>query len=92
GIHPFTANLYSRVKVYRKFGFNRFYHLDGGSRLSYTHKIDNSPRIDDWSAYQQVLLNLRNHHGNQFIQLATMQNHMPYDNFYHHNNYKVSGT
>lgn len=21
-----------------------------------------------------------------------MQNHMPYDNFYHHNNYKVSGT
>ncbi|MFR0581191.1 LTA synthase family protein [Limosilactobacillus mucosae] len=92
GIHPFTANLYSRVKVYHKFGFNKFYHLDGGSRLSYTHKIDNSPRIDDWSAYQQVLLNLKNHHGNQFIQLATMQNHMPYDNFYHHNNYKVSGT
>lgn len=90
GVHPFTANLYSRKTVYRKFGFNKFYHFDGGSKLTYTSKIQHNPRVSDKAAYQEVLLHLKQPH-NKFIQLATMQNHMPYDPaYYRHLQYKAS--
>ncbi|MFD1672138.1 LTA synthase family protein [Agrilactobacillus yilanensis] len=92
GIHPFSANLYSRKQVYKKFGFNKFYHLNGGDPLSYTAKIDNSPYISDASAYAQTLKVLNDHQGGQFINLVTMQNHMPFDAYYKETNYTVSGT
>lgn len=93
GVHPFSANLYSRKTVYRKFGFNKFYHFDGGSKLTYTSKIEDSPRVSDWSVYQQIMWCLHHHRGGQFIQVATMQNHMPYHlNYYRTNPFKVSGT
>jgi phosphoglycerol transferase MdoB-like AlkP superfamily enzyme len=91
GIHPFTANLYSRIKVYKKFGFNRFYHLDSKDKLSYTAHIQNSPYISDHAAYKQTLKVMRDHPQGQFINLVTMQNHMPFDNYYQHDNYQVSG-
>lgn len=90
GVHPFTANLYSRKTVYRKFGFNKFYHFDGGSKLTYTSKIQHNPRVSDKAAYQEVLLHLKQPHS-KFIQLATMQNHMPYNpDYYQHLQYKVN--
>lgn len=93
GVHPFTANLYSRKTVYKKFGFDKFYHFDGGNKLTYTSQIDDSPRVSDWSTYQQIMWCLRHHRGGQFIQVATMQNHMPYHlNYYRTNPFKVSGT
>lgn len=89
GIHPFTANLYSRKKVYAKFGFKKFYHFDGGNKLTYTSKIQHNPRVSDKAAYQETLLHLKQP-GNKFIQLATMQNHMPYNtDYYRHLQYKV---
>ncbi|MCI2030672.1 LTA synthase family protein [Limosilactobacillus sp.] len=92
GIHPFSANLYSRKTVYKKFGFNKFYHFDGGNKLTYTQKIHNSPRVSDDSAYQEVTLNLKRHPHGKFVQLATMQNHMPYGpDYYAKNNFHVSG-
>ena len=92
GIHPFTANLYSRKTVYKKFGFNKFYHLDGGSKLTYTKKVQNSPRISDQSTYQEILLNLKRQPHGKFVQVATMQNHMPYEtSYYKQLNYKVTG-
>lgn len=92
GIHPFTANLYSRKAVYRKFGFNKFYHFDGGAKITYTKKIQNSPRVSDDSAYKEITLNLRRHPHGKFVQMATMQNHMPYDpSYYHQRQFKVSG-
>lgn len=92
GVHPFTANLYSRKTVYKKFGFNKFYHFDGGSKITYTKKIHNSPRVSDDSAYKEVTLNLKRQPHGKFIQLATMQNHMPYEpTYYAKNNYHVSG-
>ncbi|WP_162257106.1 LTA synthase family protein [Limosilactobacillus secaliphilus] len=81
-VHPFSANLYDRKTVFRKFGFQRFYHLDGGSRLTYKRHIDQSPRISDDSAYKETTLHLKGCHG-RFIQLSTMQNHMPYQPAYY---------
>lgn len=92
GIHPFTANLYNRKEDYQKFGFNSFYYLGSRYHLRYHHHLGTSPRIDDWSAYQQILWQLQKKHGNQFIQVATMQNHMPYNNYYHPNHFQVSGS
>lgn len=90
GIHPFSANLYSRKTVFRKFGFQRFYHLDGGDHLTYTHHIDKSPRISDDSAYKEATLHLKGTRG-RFIQLSTMQNHMPYKpNYYQQVKYHVT--
>lgn len=92
GIHPFSANLYSRKTVYKKFGFNKFYHFDGGNKITYTQKIQHSPRVSDDSAYKEVTLNLKRQPHGKFVQLATMQNHMPYEpTYYAKNNYHVSG-
>lgn len=92
GIHPFSANLYSRKTVYKKFGFNKFYHLNDGDPLTYQAKIDKSPYISDASAYKQTLKVLKDHPGGQFINLVTMQNHMPFDAYYNQTDYTVSGT
>lgn len=91
-IHPFTANLYNRKQVYSKLGFDKFYHLQDGDKLSYTAKIQNSPYISDASAYSQTLKEITDHSGSQFINLVTMQNHMPFDNYYEKTDYSVSGT
>lgn len=92
GIHPFTANLYSRKAVYKKFGFNKFYHFDGGSKITYTSKIQKNPRVSDDSTYKEIDLNLdRQPHG-KFVQVATMQNHMPYEpSYYQKRQFHVSG-
>lgn len=92
GIHPFSANLYSRKQVYKKFGFNKFYHLVDGDKLTYTDKIEDSPYISDESAYKQTLKVMNDHQGGQFINLVTMQNHMPFDDYYKNNDYSVSGS
>lgn len=92
GIHPFTANLYSRKAVYHKFGFNKFYHFDGGDKITYTSKIQHNPRVSDDSTYKEIDLNLRRQPHGKFVQVATMQNHMPYQpNYYRRRQYHVSG-
>ncbi|MDV4567587.1 LTA synthase family protein, partial [Enterococcus faecium] len=92
-IHPFTAALYRRKQVFDKFGFDRFYYLDSPDKLTYTDKIEQSPRISDDSAYKETLKALQsNTETSQFIQLSTMQNHMPYDDYYSELNYTAEGT
>lgn len=92
-IHPFTATLYRRKQVFDKFGFDKFYYLDSPDKLTYTDKIEQSPRISDESAYKETLKSLKsNTETSQFIQLSTMQNHMPYDDYYSELNYTSEGT
>lgn len=92
GIHPFTANLYSRKTVYKKFGFKKFYHFDGGNKITYKSKIQNNPRVSDDSTYKEIDLNIHRQPHGKFIQVATMQNHMPYrPEYYHKRQYHVSG-
>lgn len=92
GLHPFSANLYSRKTVYRKFGFNKFYHFDGGSRITYTSKIQHNSRVSDDATYHEIDLDLHRHPHGKFIQVATMQNHMPYKpTYYDHHEFRVRG-
>ncbi|MCH3922813.1 LTA synthase family protein [Limosilactobacillus sp.] len=91
GIHPFTANLYSRKTVYHKFGFAKFYHFGSADKLTYTKKIYHNPKVSDDSTYKEITLNLRRQPHGKFVQVATMQNHMPYQNYYRHNHYSISG-
>lgn len=87
GIHPNSGSFYNRVGVYKKFGFNKFYHL--GSKtypIKHQHKIDKNPYLSDQTAYDNALDQLKNKHNGEFINLVTMQNHLPFDQHYYHNN------
>lgn len=91
-IHPFTANLYNRKTVYHKFNFAKFYYIDSPNKLTYTNKIQHNPKISDASAYQEITLNLRRQPHGKFVQVATMQNHMPYQpSYYKKDHFQVSG-
>lgn len=92
-IHPFTAALYQRKKVFEKFGFDRFYHIDSKNKLTYTDKIEKNPFISDEASYNETLKALKsNMTTSQFIQLSTMQNHMPYDDYYRTLDYTAEGS
>lgn len=82
-IHPYLGTFYNREQVYQKFGFQRFYHLNGKYTIKHQHRIDHSPYLSDQTAYANVMDQLHRQHHGQFIQLVTMQNHFPYtQNFY----------
>lgn len=92
-IHPFTARLYNRINVFKKFGFKKFYYVGSRYKLTYKHKLGTSTYISDKSAYKDTLkvINQKNT-GSKFIQLSTMQNHMPYSNYYKNNQFKATGS
>jgi phosphoglycerol transferase MdoB-like AlkP superfamily enzyme len=78
-IHPFPANFYNRINVFKQMGFEKFYHLEGKNKLSYTKHLSGSVYISDDSAYKELLFQLnKKDKGSKFIQLTTMQNHTPY--------------
>ncbi|OJG97866.1 sulfatase [Enterococcus termitis] len=92
-IHPFTASLYKRKDVFEKFGFDKFYYVDSPDKLTYTDKVGDSRYISDESAYKETLKALKsNEETTQFIQLSTMQNHMPYGDFYDQLDYTAEGS
>lgn len=93
-IHPYNASLYNRKNVFKKFGFQKFYYQGSKYKLSYQSKIGKNPYVSDSSAYKQTLkLISDNKKKSQFIQLSTMQNHMPFDKYYSNSNkYKVTGS
>lgn len=53
-IHPYTANLYNRIGVFNKYGFQHFYHIDSKDKLSFTDRLGNSSVISDESAYEEL--------------------------------------
>ncbi|KRN47698.1 LTA synthase family protein [Pediococcus damnosus] len=90
-IHPYTGTTYNRTTVFKKFGFQHFYNFNG-NKLSYTKKIGKSQYVSDDSAYKQLLKQVNSTKKGQFIQLSTMQNHMPYTpGTYAKNEYKATG-
>lgn len=84
-IHPFTGTFYNRDTVYQKFGFNRLYSLYGHYKVKHKHYLGNNTYVDDQSAYENVDDQLNRRHSGQFINLITMQNHLPYNNLYKNN-------
>ena len=49
-IHPFSANTYSRLNVFEKFGFDKFHYIGSPDGLNYTQKIEANPYISDEAA------------------------------------------
>ncbi|KFI45435.1 Phosphoglycerol transferase MdoB [Bifidobacterium bohemicum] len=88
--HPYQSSMYSRAADYKKFGFPHFYTLNEPDVISPQVKKDNSPYIDDESAYTSVLDWMKRHKDSRFVQLATMQNHMPYHNWYADNAFSAT--
>lgn len=92
-IHPYMGTLYNRLNVFKKFGFKKFHYLESPDGFKHLDKIDKNPYVSDASAYNETLDVIRNNQNEtQFIQLSTMQNHMPYDDYYESNNFEFEGT
>lgn len=90
--HPYYKNMYLRDIDYKKFGFSHFYTLDSNPPITHHDGLDNSPYASDAEAYQNVVDELQNSNHPQFIQLATMQNHPPYSDWYSDNQFKDADT
>lgn len=89
-VHPFQQSMYLRNINYRKFGFSYLYTLDSKIPLEHTGCIDRSPYVSDSEAYQSILDVLdkqQDSKSSQFLQLITMQNHMPYADYYDNNEF-----
>lgn len=92
-VHPYYSSMYLRNANYNKFKFSYFYTLDSKKPIWHQHHIDKSPDVDDASAYQCILdlldkQNTTNNDNPQFLQLVTMQNHLPYNDWYDNNEFK----
>ncbi|WP_164506795.1 LTA synthase family protein [Lapidilactobacillus bayanensis] len=79
-IHPYTARTYSRSEAFKKFGFQDFYTRWYGTKaVKYDGALGHSEFTSDASSFKDVLELLQEKQQSQFIQLSTMQNHMPYN-------------
>lgn len=84
-IHPYIGVFYSRQTVYNNFGFNKFMYLGSQYKIKHQSYIDRSLYLSDETAYANTIDEIVNAKGSKFINLVTMQNHMPYDkNVYDH--------
>lgn len=92
GYHPYESSMYSRATNYRKFGFSHFYTLTGPDVIKYQDKVDKSPYVSDKSSYDSALEGIKSGKTNKFIQIITMQNHMPYHEWYENNDYTAEST
>ena len=92
GFHPYEPSMYSRATNYRKFGFSHFYTLEGDDVIAHRDTIDKSPYVSDAATYRSVLDEVSSTDANQFISVITMQNHMPYNDWYSDNEFTVTNT
>lgn len=92
GYHPYESSMYSRATNYKKFGFSHFYTLTGPDVIKYQDKIGESPYVSDKSSYDSALEGIKSGKTNKFIQIITMQNHMPYHEWYENNDYTAEST
>lgn len=92
GYHPYESSMYSRATNYKKFGFSHFYTLTGPDVIKYQDKIDESPYVSDKSSYDSALEGIKSGKTNKFIQIITMQNHVPYHEWYENNDYTAEST
>ena len=91
-IHPYNGSFYSRKVVYQKFGFQRFMYLGSKYKIKHKMKIGTNPYLSDETAYQNTLDVINSYKNGQFINLVTMQNHLPYSDYYDNSeDYQVSG-
>ncbi|WP_426244132.1 LTA synthase family protein [Nocardioides sp. LHG3406-4] len=80
-IHPYFTGMYQRKKVYENLGFDEFIH---DTTMQSDAKIENGDFISDESAFDEVLHQIRTIDQPAFINLVTMQNHVPVAGSYAH--------
>ncbi|MBP2057395.1 hypothetical protein J2Z60_000559 [Lactobacillus colini] len=92
-IHPFIGSYYSRIEDYKRFKFNKFEYVGSKYKIIDQKKLGTSSYNSDFTAYANGLRQVNAQKGGQFINLITIQNHMPYNNWYKNNEYmgKISG-
>ncbi|KRL44932.1 hypothetical protein FD29_GL001444 [Companilactobacillus mindensis DSM 14500] len=92
-IHPYDGNFYDRNTVYQKFGIQTFRNISttGNLALKDVSTLPYSPYVSDQATYNDTLDQINQAKGGQFINVVTMQNHMPYLTKYANNQFKVSG-
>jgi hypothetical protein len=94
-IHPYYSGMYQRrTNFMQKFLFRYFYTLDGPQYMKHTQRLDRSFYASDQQSYQEVIDRLSADHSNKqlFIQLTTMQNHLPFVNQWNNNQFNASST
>ena len=74
-LHPFSTEMYRRRDVYRTFGFDDFVYDE---TMHAPTRIGHDAYISDASAFGQVERTLRTERAPVFMNVVTMQNHMPY--------------
>ncbi|QEU47089.1 sulfatase-like hydrolase/transferase [Schleiferilactobacillus harbinensis] len=85
-IHPYNGTFYNRPQVYNKMGIDKYSYLGSKYPITNQSKIQKSPYLSDNTAYANALNQINAKQSGQFIELVTMQNHMPYDSYYYPNN------
>lgn len=94
-IHPYVGTFYNRRDAYKKMAIQKFYTTDGQKYkypASYAGTLGDSGYTADKNSYRYLLKKIAksSNKDSQFLQLMTMQNHMPYNpGEYGKNNYKV---
>ena len=90
--HAYNRNMYFRDLNYKKFGFSKFYATDGTPRLKGLRPLGSAWYASDESFYSEVLKKISSSDQKKFYQVVTMQNHMPYEDFYPDNQFKDEDT
>lgn len=92
-VHPFIGTYYSRVEDYKRFKFNKFEYLGSKYKIIDQKKLGKSSYNSDFTTYANGLRQINSRKDGQFINLISIQNHMPYNDWYPKNEYmgKISG-
>lgn len=92
-IHPFIGTYYSRTTNYKIFNFNKFAYLGSKYKIIDQKYLGTNKYMADSTTYNNGIKQIDSRKGGQFISLISIQNHMPYNNYYSPNEFKgqVSG-
>lgn len=78
-IHPFTTEMYRRREVYRVFGFDDFV---WDAKMHHRAVVQHNRYISDSAAFDEVRGSIDSEDTPLFVNLVTMQNHLPYEGNY----------
>lgn len=94
-IHPYSSGMYQRrTNFMQKFLFRSFYTLDGPQYMRHTATLDRSAYVSDQQAYEEALERIKTDSSakQMFVQLTTMQNHLPFNGQWNNNQFTVKST
>jgi phosphoglycerol transferase MdoB-like AlkP superfamily enzyme len=78
-MHPFTTEMYRRRDVYRILGFDEFLHQD---TMQHRRRIGDDGYVSDAAAFNELTDLIAAEDDPLFVNLVTMQNHIPYADKY----------